>query len=139
MNKTATIIIVLLIIGLGIYYFSSSKKTNAPGVSTPAVSQTSGDNQLKPSITSTPVDATVVSIKNFSFNPGTLVVKTGTTIVWTNNDSMAHTVTSDAGGAFDSGNLAPGQSFSHTFSDVGSFAYHCAIHPNMKAEIIVQN
>ena len=61
----------------------------------------------------------------------------GTTVTWTNSDSTQHTVTADDG-SFDSGVLAQGQTFSHTFDTAGTIAYHCTIHPNMQATVTVQ-
>jgi len=81
-------------------------------------------------------DATAVSIANFAFQPASLQVAVGATVTWTNADSTAHTVTSDTG-AFDSGSLAPGASFSQTFTTAGTFTYHCQIHPFMTATIVV--
>jgi plastocyanin len=81
-------------------------------------------------------DATAVSIANFAFQPASLQVAVGATVTWTNADSTAHTVTSDTG-AFDSGPLAPGESFSQTFTTAGTFTYHCQIHPFMTATIVV--
>ena len=78
-----------------------------------------------------------VSIKNFAFSTTSLSVTAGTTVTWTNNDAAAHTVTADDG-SFDSGNIAPGHSFAHTFSNMGTINYHCAIHPMMKAAVIVK-
>lgn len=78
-----------------------------------------------------------VSIKDFAFQPGTVQITAGSTVTWTNNESgVAHTVTADDG-SFDSGTLQPGQSFSQTFNTPGTFAYHCAIHPNMTAMVVV--
>ena len=77
-----------------------------------------------------------VSINNMAFSVATLTVSSGTTVTWTNNDGMTHTVTADDG-SFNSGNIAPGESFSHTFSGMGTYAYHCYIHSNMKASIVV--
>jgi len=79
-----------------------------------------------------------VSIQGFAFSVSSLSVKTGTTVKWTNNDATAHTVTADDG-SFDSGNIAPGASFSHTFSAAGTIAYHCSIHTTMKAKVVVGN
>lgn len=79
-----------------------------------------------------------VTIKGFAYNPATLTVKVGTTVKWTNNDSVAHTVTSDTG-LFDSGELASGDTYSFTFTQAGTFVYHCAMHPSMVALIIVTN
>jgi plastocyanin len=78
-----------------------------------------------------------VTIQNFAFSPKTLTVAPGTTVVWTNKDSVAHTVTSDAGAWRASGNLATNKTFSHTFSKAGTFPYHCAIHPSMTARVII--
>ena len=78
-----------------------------------------------------------VTIANLAFSPATLTAKPGTKVTWTNNDSVIHTVTSDTG-VFNSGNIAPGSTFSYTFNSAGSYAYHCTIHPNMKGTILVQ-
>jgi plastocyanin len=78
-----------------------------------------------------------VSIKNFAFSVATLSISAGTQVTWTNNDATTHTVTADDG-SFDSGNIAPGGSFSHTFSSMGTVNYHCQIHPMMKAAVAVK-
>jgi len=78
-----------------------------------------------------------VTIKNFAFGPASLSVVAGSTVTWTNDDSAAHTATADDG-SFDSASIAPGSTFSQTFDTAGMFAYHCSIHPNMKATIEVQ-
>ena len=75
-----------------------------------------------------------ISIVNFSFNPPTLNIQKGETVVWTNKDAVVHTVTSDS---FASGTLNPGDSFSYTFSSEGLYDYHCSLHPQMKGEITV--
>jgi plastocyanin len=97
----------------------------------------SSGNGTTSTTTSSPVSGSYVSLVNLAFSPATLTVKVGTTITWTNNDSMTHTVTSD-NGVFDSGNLTPGQTFSYTFNNAGTFTYHCVIHSYMKGTIIVQ-
>src|SRR4051812_48848421 len=71
-----------------------------------------------------------VSIKNMAFSPATLSITTGTTVTWVNNDGTTHTVTADDL-SFSSGNIIPGQSFTHTFSNAGTATYHCSIHPMM--------
>lgn len=87
---------------------------------------------------STPSTSNVeVTIKNFGFTPDTLTVKVGTTITWTNQDSVTHTVTSDTD-VFDSGGLGKGESFSFTFTAAGSYPYHCTPHhAQMSGTIIV--
>ena len=79
----------------------------------------------------------MVTIQNFAFNPATLTVKAGTTVTWNNQDSTTHHVVSDTG-AFDSGNLANGQSYSFKFAKSGNYPYHCSIHPSMTGTIVVQ-
>jgi plastocyanin len=78
-----------------------------------------------------------ITIAKFSFRPATLTIPVGTTVTWTNQDSVTHTSTSDTG-VWNSGNLTHGQSFSFTFKKPGKFSYHCAVHPFMKASITVQ-
>lgn len=87
-----------------------------------------------------PVRAQVaqVSIIDFSFQPATITVSLGTTVTWTLMGSRPHTSTSDTG-MWDSGILSNGQTFSHTFSQAGTFTYHCSVHPNMKGTVIVQS
>jgi amicyanin len=79
---------------------------------------------------------------SFAFSPATLTIKTGTTVTWKNTTSVPHTVTSDDGKSFDSGTANPiaaqTGTFSFTFTTAGTYAYHCEIHPFMKATIIVQ-
>lgn len=93
-------------------------------------------------VTSAQVASASVSIQAMSFIPATLTVKAGTIVTWTNNDSVEHTVTSDAG-LFDSGLISAsgiyssGGNFSFTFATVGTYAYHCKIHPSMTAKVIV--
>ena len=77
-----------------------------------------------------------VSIVDFAFNPAGTSVAAGSKVTWTNNDTTAHTVTFDDGSA-DSGNLAPGSTFDHTFATAGTFAYHCTIHSQMHGTVTV--
>jgi amicyanin len=88
------------------------------------------------------VTITTDSSGSFAFSPATLTIKAGTTVTWINNTAVGHTVTSDDGKSFDSGTSNPiaaqGGTFSFTFTTPGTFAYHCEIHPFMKATIIVQ-
>ncbi|HEX9342970.1 MAG TPA: plastocyanin/azurin family copper-binding protein, partial [Actinomycetota bacterium] len=75
-----------------------------------------------------------VTMAGLAFKPGTVVVKRGTTVVFHNDDQAPHTVTADSG-AFDSGVLEPGATFSITVSS--GLTYHCTIHAFMKARIYV--
>jgi plastocyanin len=81
-----------------------------------------------------------VTIKNFAFDPSLLTVKTGTVVTWVNNDGVPHALVSDAGSpaAFSSDTLSTGTSYTFTFTQAGTYPYHCSIHPSMKGTIIVQ-
>lgn len=78
-----------------------------------------------------------VTIQNNSFSPGSLSVKVGTTVKWTNKDGYDHTIIAD-GGEFDSGNISSNGTFSFTFDKAATFDYHCSIHPSMTGQIIVK-
>ena len=77
-----------------------------------------------------------VEIKNFAYNPVQINISQGKTVIWKNNDSVAHTVTSDTD-AFDSGNLSQVQTFEWIFDQIGIFKYYCTLHPSMQAEVTV--
>ena len=72
-----------------------------------------------------------------SFSASSITVTKGTTVTWTNKDNMTHTVTADDN-SFDSGNIGNGGTFSFTFNNTGSFAYHCSIHPAMTGSVTVK-
>ena len=80
---------------------------------------------------------TNTSSKGFSPDSITVVLGVNNTVIWTNMDNSPHTVTSN-GGSFDSGNMAPGQSYTYTFTTTGTFAYHCTYHPWMVGTVIVK-
>jgi len=81
-----------------------------------------------------PLESTV-SIEDNAFSPNTVTIKRGGTITFVNEDSAAHTVTSDS---FDSGDLKKGESFEQTFTKTGSVSIHCANHPGMSMKVIVK-
>jgi plastocyanin len=78
-----------------------------------------------------------VTIQNFAFAPKTITVSQGDTVSWSNRDSVAHSATADDG-SFDTGLLEKGSSATHTFSQAGTFQYHCTPHPNMTATVVVR-
>lgn len=93
---------------------------------------------------------TDVTIANFTFTPKTVTIKQGESVRWTNGEIaiINHTTTSgnpgdaDAGTLWDSGPLAPGETFTHQFTEVGEFSYFCDIHEDMAsmrdAKVIVE-
>ncbi len=81
-----------------------------------------------------PASSASVAISGFAFSPPELAVAKGATVTWANKDSVEHTITS---GSFDSGPVKSGGSFSFTFTEAGTYDYHCTIHPSMKGKITV--
>lgn len=78
-----------------------------------------------------------VSLGSNAFGSSPLSVPAGTILTWTNTDSLPHTSTAN-GGAWDSGTIAPGGSYSVALSQTGTFQYHCTIHPGMIGTVNVQ-
>ena len=78
-----------------------------------------------------------IQVVDFAFAPAGLTVTVGDTVMWTNMDAIAHTTTSTTG-AFDSGTLDQGESFSLTFTSAGTFDYLCTPHPSMTGRIVVE-
>jgi len=84
----------------------------------------------------TPPASNTVTIQSMAFSPSTITITAGSTVKWTNNDAIAHTVTSNTG-AFDSGNMAAGATYSYTFSTAGTYNYHCTYHSGMTGTVMV--
>jgi plastocyanin len=80
-------------------------------------------------------DGDTITIADFSFS-GVTEVTVGTTVVVMNADAAPHTWSAEDG-TFDSGAIAPGETFEFTFTDVGEFAYFCNFHPSMTGTIVV--
>ena len=76
------------------------------------------------------------TISDFKFTPATVTIHSGDTITWTNDGPSEHTATA-SNGSFDTGLLKKGQSASHTFTQPGTYAYICTIHPFMHGTIVV--
>ena len=82
-------------------------------------------------------DPSSVAIEDFVFSPRVLTVPAGTTVTWTNRDEETHTITA-VGGTFGSGGLAHDEHFAQAFPRPGRYEYFCALHPHMKATVIVR-
>jgi len=76
-----------------------------------------------------------VAIQNYSFSPTEVTIKTGTTVVWTNQDPISHSVKL---GDIASTELEKGQTFEYTFFVAGEYNYYCGLHPSMQGKIIVE-
>ncbi len=101
-----------------------------PTTVTPIISETP-----KPAVVVAPPRVSV-TIQGFAFSPATVTVKKGTTVVWTNNDSVGHTVTGGERGPT-SRLLGQGETYSFTFDTSGTFGYQCSPHPSMRGSVIV--
>lgn len=80
-----------------------------------------------------------VKISGMQFEPSALAVDRGDTIVWTNDDPVAHTVTSVAAGRFDSRTISPGGRWTLRAAAPGRYPYACAFHPTMRATLVVKD
>ncbi len=82
-------------------------------------------------------NATPAEMRTMTFEPKRIEIAPGTTVRWTNNDQLVHTITADDG-SWDSGPIEPGKSWSHTFTRPGEVAFHCTPHPFMKGVVLVR-
>jgi plastocyanin len=82
------------------------------------------------------------AIRVFQFQPGTLEVRAGTRVTWTNHDDIPHTVTSGVAGSpdgrFDVRLDGKGAGGGAVFTGRGVYPYFCARHPSMRGEVVVR-
>jgi plastocyanin len=107
----------------------SAACSNSPSMPTPTTPPGSG--------TAVSIVSGAATLTTTAYTPNPITVAVGGTVTWMNNDSIAHTSTAN-GGTWNSGTMAPGASFSTTFSSAGTFQYHCTIHPGMVGTVTVQ-
>ncbi len=124
--------LVLLLVLLATLYSCGSPNTH-----TSTVSSASAKIVTCPTTT-----VTAVTISNFAFQPGSVPVAVNDIVKWTNNDAIAHTVTSGMAaapdGKFDSGNIEPGTSVCIQFLSAGTYQYFCNIHTFMTGTVTAQ-
>jgi plastocyanin len=92
-----------------------------------------------PTPTPTPIPSGTVhqiSIQGFAFNPSSLTIKVGDTVVWTNNDTAFHSIQS---ATFSSVAFGQNGTYSKTFDTAGTYNYNCGIHTFMTGSITVNN
>ena len=78
-----------------------------------------------------------ITIQNFHFMPETMTVKAGTAVTWMNRDEEPHNVVS-LDRVFRSKAIDGGEKFTATFDKPGTYKYICAVHPQMRGQIVVQ-
>ena len=88
-------------------------------------------------VVSTAPQVHTVLIEGMRYQPEGLTVAPGDTVVWVNRDMVPHTATS-AAARFDSGEIAPGKTWTHTVRATGEFDYLCTYHPLMKGILRVR-
>ncbi|HEU5239083.1 MAG TPA: cupredoxin family copper-binding protein [Pyrinomonadaceae bacterium] len=122
---------------------SGTQSTTAPNAATNSNTDMSKmEMPAKPSPAAgkdmaTPSTPNQVMVENFSFQPGTLTVKAGTTVTWVNHDDEPHTV-NENNKTFKSGTLDTDAKFSYKFTSPGTYSYFCSLHPRMTGQIIVK-
>jgi plastocyanin len=84
-----------------------------------------------PAPTAAPTEAApepaFVNIQGSRFSPASITVSAGTTVTWRHQGSGSHTITADDG-AFNSGSITAGETFSFTFTTPGEYGYYCEFH-----------
>jgi plastocyanin len=128
----AAIIIIVIVAAVVLTNKHSSDKNSNN------VSSTSNSANVQSTPKQTNQSVNTITISNYSFNPADITVKKGTTLTWTNQDSVAHTITENDGKTGPhSQDIKQGQSYSFTYNTVGTFAYHCSVHPSMLGKVVV--
>jgi plastocyanin len=78
-----------------------------------------------------------VNIENFAFSAPTITVAAGTTVKWTNNDDIPHTVRA-VDGSFHSKAMDTADTYAFTFAKPGVYSYFCSLHPKMVGKVVVK-
>lgn len=101
-------------------------------------------SKLSSRLVSIPVGTSIPGCEKVDkcYDPPSLIIFTGGEIIWKNDDSASHTVTSGniiegPNGIFDSGLIKAGSTFAFKFEDPGQYDYFCMIHPWASASITV--
>lgn len=76
-------------------------------------------------------------MRNLAYTPARIEIDAGTTVEWTNNDPLAHTVTA-LDKSFDSGPIESGRTWRYTFTQPGTYDFNCTPHPFMKGTVVVR-
>ncbi len=119
------------------------------GIAPSLVSSTTTTSSTPSCTPSTCVNVTIASGASGCYNPPdtkvcgfqpatvTVVLGVNSTVVWTNDDTAVHTVTSSSG-PLSSGDLEPGNVYQYTFTAAGNYSYHCVYHFWMVGNVIVK-
>ena len=126
----------------GFNFSPTSSPQTVSGADITAVNFTATSTQSAQIVTCPASGTTNVSIFNFAFSPIGVTIGANGIVKWTNNDTVAHTVTSGTAPTFDSkfnsGNLSPGATVCVQFFATGTYQYFCSIHTFMTGNVTVQ-
>jgi amicyanin len=140
-NKNVVLVIVAVVIVaalLAVVAFAGKDDTNKTGDDMNGMHMNSTQNSDKTA--NDAVATNEVEIEDYAFKPEIIKVKVGTTVTWTNKDSVEHNIVADeqSDDAPNGPLLNKGESYSFTFEKTGTYGYHCDPHPYMKATVIVE-
>ena len=140
MTSIVVSILIVLAIGAGVGLAGYGiKQVLAPPVGATTTPNTNSTTAPMTAVVSMP--SGVGGVQGLNFNPANVTIAKGGKVTWNNNDTLAHTVTSTAipsgASSFNSGNMAPGASFSQTFTVDGTYHYVCSYHYWMTGIVIV--
>jgi plastocyanin len=99
--------------------------------------------ETKPAAPAAGAKTTAVTMKDTNFDPQSVTVDKGGTVKWTNEDSVGHDVTKEAGPGPDfksgsPGGLNQGDTYTHKFTTSGTYGYVCTVHPGMEGSVVVK-
>ena len=103
----------------------------ALGVATPAQAQDTVVVDMDKNAELNPEDG------NWIFSPETVTIAVGDTVTWRNDSPAPHTATENDE-SFDSGNIAPGEEYSQTFEEAGTYRYFCQYHEGQVGTVVVR-
>lgn len=112
-------------------------RTESPPGALPKSAGSAAPTSAQPAGGVAPV-ATTVGIRMLKYSRETIQIRAGESVEWINDDLTPHTVTSQSGGEFDSGSIDAGETWRHTFTQPGTFAYFCRFHKEMTGTVIVK-
>ena len=133
MSKIALIVLAVIVIGGALYGINRGNRltTDSPNVTSSNITSASQPKEQT-------VQTTRINIQSYAFTPAAISVSKGSSVVWTNDDTVAHTIVeNDSLNGPSSQQIEPGQSYSFKFSQSGTFHYHCSLHPDMAGSVSV--
>ena len=142
MKKILVILVILVLALTGIFVYAGlSKNQGDSGITRDEVYVLPTDIENSIGSSNEPPSSPKtysIDIEDFAYSIEELRIKMGDTVVWTNQDNVMHTVTSDSGNELDSEFLSKGESYTSTFNTRGTYDYYCSPHPYITGTIVVE-